>query len=302
MDVELLKKAELQTLLEGKSLHVVIIDDQRIIFAFHRNIGYIDGDQLILKDEFKPGRPAHTIILEEMIKVVKGIYKIDGVTTQENIDKDRSMIKELQDIFQLIKAETDVIKANAMAEKAEDLAAALATNKELFPDAKDLNDKIQGVLLKIASGKKEEETAPATKTVSTPDSPTAVDDANRHVFNEYLTDVSAVLVKIPDADVKDIGIRMDKIRTKVQILSGDELIAYYQLIQARILVDGVRVLTADTGLLLEEDKKPKQKAADPKSKKDRAAAKQAAPKKAVTRAAAPKKIVKKIAPKKAKKK
>lgn len=77
MTNENLKNAELQTLLEGKPLSVLIVGEDKIIFAFNTNIGYIENKKLILKSKYDVNGELHNAVLEEMINVVKQTYQLN---------------------------------------------------------------------------------------------------------------------------------------------------------------------------------------------------------------------------------
>lgn len=265
--VETLKTTELLTLLEEtqRPLHVVAIDGQKILFAFNRNIGYIANDHLILKEEFQPGGSAHTSILDEMIKIVKGIYKIDGVTTQQNIDENVSMMKELQEIYQLIKAETDPIRANALAERAEDLAVKLQSE-----DSNKLNDQIQDKLLNISS---RENSALASAAVSDPTTTNSNNSPNAsRLVVEYITAIASTLNGLATSgtikfDQAEVDQRISRIIDKVSKMDQVQSSHYYNLVVNKIMVNGVKELLSDEGFDLDnsaEGKKNAPKVAAPK--------------------------------------
>jgi hypothetical protein len=261
MNTQTLLTAELQTLLEGKSLHVLLLGPHKIIFAFNRNIGFIDGDKIIIKDEFKEGGRSWNAILPEMLNLVKETYQIkEGVTTQTEIDATNSDMDKLNEILQKITTEKDKTKASALADQADDIATRIG-NKA----AADINNKILDIYLKL--DQPGDDSAEETK-------PVVIDDETiRNSLSEYMTVARAGIMELTK-DKEERSLAEKRIALVVETaagLSGDALLKYYNALNLLSGFKGVSMFLEDHKDLfqLKEEKKPasRRKAAPAKASK-----------------------------------
>lgn len=126
MDLNEIKSASMQKL--NDNLVVVFIGDDRIVFAFGTNVGYIRNDNiLIMPAEFYTGGKKSTLFINQYIDVLKKVYNLAGATTEEIINQAVSMQRQLETFADLIKKEKDADKAKAILSESEVLAANLGT-------------------------------------------------------------------------------------------------------------------------------------------------------------------------------
>lgn len=138
----------LQTLLKEQNLHVLIIGngETKIVFTKSHNIGYIENKTLFVHPDFMPGGKFNNVIIDQELELVKSTYKLIEITTEQTVTIAQNNLKELQDIKQKISVEKDLTTANALAERAENIAFELQTKESAV-----LNEDIQQLLFDIVN-------------------------------------------------------------------------------------------------------------------------------------------------------
>ncbi|MES3019383.1 MAG: hypothetical protein V4721_16470 [Bacteroidota bacterium] len=127
--------------------HLLVVDceDQKVVFAFGQNIGYIsDEEMLLVKKDFFEGGGKSTVHVKQAIKIVEQTYQLRGSITEERIVELEKSVKDLSDINNSLTKEKDKTNAQSLLRSAMEIFQKYPTesNKNVYAEIQGKADAI----------------------------------------------------------------------------------------------------------------------------------------------------------------